>query len=410
MGVILQFGGDTLKYEDVPEQPKMFHAYSLHETSQVKMTWENPTTDKNFAMVKIIRKVDSVPHDFNDGTEVYSGTGEVFVDSDVEVSTTDNKIRYFYRIFACNAKGQPNMLLKGCYQVGIVYDRSQVKTLADVVNDFVAEHGSLQTTGDDGNYEYVPICFGRYKSTDTAAENKLIWKIVDRQCMNSDKYVSLVGMTNLGIKVFDQPENASDNTNPNNDRKNYGNNRYLYSNIRQWLNSNKEANNWYAAQHDYDNAPSYKAYHGFLHEFTEEEIGCIVPKDLKLNIPSADGGGTETMNDLIWLMSVYEAGLAGTTAEFLKERYPDTQKPFEVFSDNASRMWSGGQWYWLRSPFVGGSSNARYVYGAGALYVNFASYGGGVRPGLNLTSSLLVKWSDEVSAWEYVPYSGGINP
>lgn len=39
------------------------------------------------------------------------------------------------------------------------------------------------------------------------------------------------------------------------DRQSYGNNRYIYSNIHQWLNS-VAASGWFAKQHTADQAPS----------------------------------------------------------------------------------------------------------------------------------------------------------
>ena len=61
-------------------------------------------------------------------------------------------------------------------------------------------------------------------------------------------------MTNQIIKLlcFDAKESA----NGNSDRRNYGNNRYIYSNLRQWLNSDAAAGQWYTAQHSADAPPS----------------------------------------------------------------------------------------------------------------------------------------------------------
>lgn len=42
---------------------------------------------------------------------------------------------------------------------------------------------------------------------------------------------------------------ATEPSNGNSDRRNYGNNRYIYSNLRQWLNSPAAAGQWYTAQH-----------------------------------------------------------------------------------------------------------------------------------------------------------------
>lgn len=70
----------------------------------------------------------------------------------------------------------------------------------------------------------------KVKSPDTKYNGvPIIWlighKTVDRAKLITEKIITL--------KCFD----AKEASNPNNDRKNYGNNRYSQSNIDQWLNS-----------------------------------------------------------------------------------------------------------------------------------------------------------------------------
>lgn len=52
---------------------------------------------------------------------------------------------------------------------------------------------------------------------------------------------------------------CSDAKEPNNsdsNRRSYGNNRHIHSNILQWLNSNAAAGKWYSAKHGQDAPPS----------------------------------------------------------------------------------------------------------------------------------------------------------
>ena len=71
---------------------------------------------------------------------------------------------------------------------------------------------------------------------------------------------------------------CSDAKEPNNsdsNRRSYGNNRHIHSNILQWLNSNAAAGKWYSAKHGQDAPPSsanvwdnvnpYDTWAGFLH-------------------------------------------------------------------------------------------------------------------------------------------------
>src|SRR5690606_23277787 len=97
----------------------------------------------------------------------------------------------------------------------------------------------------------------------------------------------------------------------NTDRSNYGNNRYLHSNIRQWL--NKDTSPWYQSQHSYDNPPNnanvwsnrneYDAEQGFLANFSNELKTKLLPTRLTVVKPSTDGGGTEQVTDKVFLLS-----------------------------------------------------------------------------------------------------------
>ena len=87
----------------------------------------------------------------------------------------------------------------------------------------------------------------KIKSPDTKYNGvPIIWlighKTVDRAKLITEKIITL--------KCFD----AKEPSNPNIDRRDYGNNRYSQSNIDQWLNS--AAGAWYSARHTYDAPPN----------------------------------------------------------------------------------------------------------------------------------------------------------
>lgn len=195
------------------------------------------------------------------------------------------------------------------------------------------------------------------------------------------------------------------------DRERYGNNRYSLANIRQWL--NKSGTGWYQAQHSYDRPPSnsyvwnghnaYDAQSGFLTGFGAEMLAALLTTTLTVAKPGTDGGGSETVQDKIFLLSMTEVGLGSENgvAEGTK---------LAMFSDNASRQCkptaqavsnseytnsslSASQfWYWwLRSPYSSYAYIVRYVDSGGSLSYDDA-FGGdrGVRPALNLSSDILV--------------------
>ncbi len=372
---IMQFGGSGGVIENLSVQPINFRTIVHHGTKSVVLKWENPA-DENFSAVKIVRKTGSIPTTIRDGLVVYSGNAEEYTDIDasLEYETT-----YYYRIFALNGYSQPQMIPAGSIAAATIYDYSNGLYLSDV------KIGEL-------------INFGRYRSTDTATLVPLQWRVVDKQNV-ADGVVTVALETDTGNKRFDMPE--SGNTGG---RENYGNNRWLYSNIRQWLNSDGAAGAWYEAQHGLDQPSEYKSNHGFLHSFTEDEKRRILLKTNKIRLANVDGGGTETTQEKIWLPSAYEVGLAGTTADFTIEKYPDTQKVFEYFNTVENRIWREKIW-WLRTLYSGVAYLVRFVSATGALGHNGAVNSCGVRPFCNLQSLILLAWDDETQAYNYLKES-----
>lgn len=176
-----------------------------------------------------------------------------------------------------------------------------------------------------------------------------------------------------------------DNKEPNNSdssRKSYGNNRYLYSNIRQWLNSSAAAGSWYSNQHSADAAPDYATTKaGFMSYFDSDFLAVIGKTKIKTVKASVDGGSYEEMaNEYFYLPSTTEVGLANENniAE-------GTLFPYFDSNDKRIKQYSGSnKWWWLRTPYSGYSYYVRGVYTDGSLYSNVACYSGGVAPACNI--------------------------
>ena len=225
---------------------------------------------------------------------------------------------------------------------------------------------------------------------------------------------SVTLVTNQIIKMlcFD----ATEPSNGNSDRRNYGNNRYIYSNLRQWLNSPAAAGQWYTAQHSADQTPDsshvwnsvnpYSGLAGFLNAFTANERAALLNTTITVGKSSTDGGGTETCTDKIFPLSCTEVGLSGDHVCGSK---------LAIFSDNNSRIatvtascvansnysgnpGSGAAWYyWLRDAYADSAYDARLVRYDGTLNWHNAYYGYyGLRPACNLSSDLLI--SDSVDS------------
>lgn len=241
----------------------------------------------------------------------------------------------------------------------------------------------------------------------------IIWEIGDK---NHAGYpansVTLVAANILKLACFDAKESG----NSDNNRRNYGNNRYSLSNLRQWL--NKAGSPWYQAQHGADAAPTnanvwnnYNEYDdeaGFLTGFSAQMLAAILNTTLTVAKASVDGGGSETVTDKVFLLSKAEVGLGaengvseGSTLAMFSDNASRQCRPtaqavsnseYKTSSLSASQPW----WYYLRSPDASYSYLVRYVYSDGSLNSHYAFLGNsGVRPALNLSSSILVSDSPD---------------
>lgn len=235
----------------------------------------------------------------------------------------------------------------------------------------------------------------------------IIWQIADK---NHAGYpansVTLVSANILKIAAFDGREGSSSDSN----RRNYGNNRYSVSNLRQWL--NKAGTPWYVAQHGTDAAPttantSYNPYDGqagFLTGFSADMISALLNTTLTVAKATVDGGGSESVADKIFLLSKQEVGLGAENniaegsllALFSSDNNSRLCKPTANAVSNSnytnSNLSASQNWYWwLRSPYSSYSYNVRHV-DAGGSANHSSAYGGhgGVRPALNLSSGILV--------------------
>lgn len=341
--------------ENLPEQT-VITGYGLQETVGIKLSWRNV----NAAGYLVKRKLGGVPLSTADGDTVCDIADTTYTDTGVQKG-----LEYYYRIFPYNTKRQFQAEL-GASAVRVEYKsrENQVRVQDLKVGDMVK--------------------FGRYGTSD------YFWKVCDT--LTKDKgYISVAAEQNLGNLQWDAPENAKDNPNPITNRKNQGNNRYAFSNVRQLLNTDKEKGTWYIKQHDYDVAPSYAtSYNGFLHDFTDYEKEIIYTRSIACLLDEADGGGSETVEDKIWLPASYEMGLEIKTAE--------SDHVFDGFSNTESRKYQSN--YWLRT-MNGSASSVRFVYATGMLGSLNASSSYAVRPFCSLPTSAYLRWSDSDKAYVF---------
>ena len=246
--------------------------------------------------------------------------------------------------------------------------------------------------------------------------SKIVFKIADK---NHSGYpsnsVTLITEKIIQLMCFD----AKEPNNSNGDRKQYGNNRYQYSNLLQWLNSNAAAGAWYSAKHSADAPPTnanvwnnyneYDAWAGFLAMLDPKFVAeLLTTTQTVARNTVTDGGSYETVTSKMFLPSTTEVGLAnenniaeGTLLALFSNdasrvAYPTAQCVNNSEYTNANFSTSKGWYWWLRTPNSSNAHGVRFVYSDGSLNYYSAYYGfWGVRPLCNLKSSILVSDSPD---------------
>ena len=206
-------------------------------------------------------------------------------------------------------------------------------------------------------------------------DTPLQWKVARD---TSDQSIRLVlepdSVSLFGTMAYDVAEPS----NSDSGRRSFGNSRYIYSNIHQWLNATK-VSGWYTAQHSADAAPAYYYFPGFLSGWSENHIAALDRATLTTSRASIDGGGTETFVARVALISTTELGLQSSTGG----------GRLDIFNSDGDR--ATGSYYWTRTPHPSSSFNAYQVVGSGALGNGgnvFLAYG--VRPLCKPLSNILV--------------------
>lgn len=247
------------------------------------------------------------------------------------------------------------------------------------------------------------------KDTGTLYNGKpIIWKIADKGHSGYPSgSVTLITDKIISLKCFDAMESGNSDGN----RQTYGNNRYIYANLRKWANSGAAAGAWYAAQHGADAPPTnanvwsnYNEYDqeaGFLAGFSANMVAALLATTHTVGKASVDGGGTETCTDNIFFASCTEVGLSGDAVcgtklalfsdDASRLAYPTAECVSKSEYTNASLNTSSPWHWWLADAYASHSCNVRGVNSSGALNSYNACNGSlGVRPLCNLSSSILV--------------------
>ena len=224
-----------------------------------------------------------------------------------------------------------------------------------------------------------------------------------------DNSTALVTTGIITIKCFD----AAEPNNSDSDCRQKGNNRYLYSNIKQWLNSDKPAGQWYVAQHSADAAPissgikenknAYDQEAGFLANFSEQMKAKLFTVTKRVGTSTTvNGKSYENVTQKIFLLSGIEVDgrirngdAGGSIYELFKternRRACYTAEAIEKTENVLGKEYIGKPgYYWVSTPMTNNSYDNFLAYTEDACSYTRVYESRGVRPACVVSSSLLV--------------------
>ena len=258
------------------------------------------------------------------------------------------------------------------------------------------------------------VKFGKYR-VNTEDAQPIVWTIVakNHQCTPAypENAITLHATEILDLRCFD----AKEPDDPLSNICNYGNNRYSQSNIDQWLNKDSIANEWYVAAHETDHSPDtsdgtggygtqYATCPGFLHAFSNDEKAAILPTTIRVVVGKLYNGATyEDIIRMVFLPSLVEVGCrtqSGIADGYAWDYYTSdsdriatiTQQCFDnTLADPKNASVGDGWYWWLRTPNGNDTYNSIDITPSGSWTRSAPCSGGyGVRPALNLSSTLMV--------------------
>lgn len=165
----------------------------------------------------------------------------------------------------------------------------------------------------------------------------------------------------------------------------YGYAYYGESNIRQWLNSDKQV--WYVPAHGKDKPPYYENTPGFLYSFSLNEKNALQTVTINTKVLAGGGNATYTINDKVFLPSVQDVST--------KSYNFSESKLLPLFNNSSYLIATAGgttKWHWwLRTPSVSSATYILAVNEKGTIYEELPyQVGWGVRPCIELSPQLKV--------------------
>ena len=194
------------------------------------------------------------------------------------------------------------------------------------------------------------------------------------------------------VLPFSLQFDAKESNNPDSYRRDYGNSRYIHSNIHQWLNAKKPKGAWFQKQHQWDTPPDYaNSRSGYMSGCTPALLDAISEVNVSHHAASADGGVIDKVRGNFFLPSLENLnfvvgggsdkpnkGAEGEVWEYYKAiGYPtDGNSSMRIFKTPSGSI----SYLWLRSVCRSYSYNVHLVYSGGSRTCSYAYISYAVAP------------------------------
>lgn len=163
-----------------------------------------------------------------------------------------------------------------------------------------------------------------------------------------------------------------------------GYNNWKQSDVRMYLNSSAEAGKWWTAPSGFSRINGSSALAGFMNDIDSDFLAVLSKVKLKTDRNNiTDGGGQDTTYDTFFLPSMANLNYGNND-----ESNPESTVDFDYYTKfrqdgktgtntgaDDNRLKSNGEWYHLRTPFVGNAGGVNLVRSHGSLYFDYANYG-----------------------------------
>ena len=350
---------------DAPSVGNCTNIRCLTQGTSVRIKWTDPSDliIDNFTLAVwnstvLVRKVGSYPTDVNDGTVIITSSVRNQYNNTAYTDTIpDSEVTYYYQLFPKTTQNVYNNNIENRFETSSL----NWNTIHDVIQNGQAQSvlsiGDVLTTNHEtyGEIQWQVVAFDQAETVDTSIQHS----------------VTLLSLNCLGTRIFDSSEDSG----APNDRNQFGYNKWSESNIRQWLNSNGSANNWFVPQNEYDLC-SYSNIDGFMKGFTDSSfLNCLTTTKNTTALNNVDaGGGSEITEDTFFLPSIKEINGSNNNniAEgvYWSETFPDQNSRIK-YNNNSASNW------WLRSSPTGKAYDSYCVNSTGLLNGStaYASYG-----------------------------------